>query len=161
MSEWPTVMKKCSVCHQSWEKWKMNHSDVHHTHSSGRLGTLRMMWDKLHPSYTAVGLRTITPENSLAAPAEYTYALDPVIPLLDLHPQKDIHRDIHSSTVCSSPRPETSEMLTHVRRKKVNWDTVIPSDRLMEKGNNTEKLTHVGATWKNLRNGMSGKSRTH
>ena len=58
-------MKKCSMCHQSSEKWKIKP----HTHQNG-VGTLRMMWSKLHPSYTVVGLDTITPENSLAAPAE-------------------------------------------------------------------------------------------
>lgn len=50
-----------------------------HTQQNG-VGTLRMTWHSLHPSYTAVGLDAVTPENSLAAPAEDTHTPWPSSP---------------------------------------------------------------------------------
>ena len=79
---------------------------------------------------------------------------DPAIPLLDLHPTKDIHNNVHRSTICNSPKLETNQMLTNMRKKS----TVVYSYHGEWKQH--IKTTATCDTMRNLRNRISNKSRT-
>lgn len=122
--------------------------------------TLRMMWDKLHPSYTAVGPHNYSRKLFWQLRQEIHMPHDPVIHSWIYIPQKDIHRDIHSSTVCSSPRPKQVKCSPNGRRRK---STEIQSYRPTDwwRRETTQKTTATQATEESQKREWVAKKAEH